>query len=330
MYMHVAHEVSFPKIETMFGDLFGIHINHLWVYRFKVMMAHYYSLTVKRILRNLISGEVIYADETEVKLKKTKGYVVVLSNTEEVLYLYRSSREVDFLSELLEGFSGVLATDFYPAYDSLRFLQQKCLIRLIRDLNGAPLDNPFDEEFKHLAFEFGKLLKSIVLTIDEHGLKRKRLSGYRRDVDRFYNTIIKPDKRSEAANGFKERFLKYRDKLFEFVDHDGVAWNNNYAEHAIKQFAHYRVRSDGNVNESGLDAYLTLLSVHQTCKNKGVGLLGFLLSGERDIDKYRKLGRKLRKPFSLGVYPNRFYIPWRNNFDTSKSSRSDLENRTDQ
>ena len=214
-------------------------------------MASYYSVTVKGILRNLVAGSVIYADETEVKLKKTKGYVVVLSNTEEVLYLYRSSREVDFLSELLEGFSGVLVTDFYPAYDSLRFLQQKCLIHLIRDLNGALLDNPFDEEFKHLAFEFGKLLKSIVLTIDEHGLKRKRLSGYRRDVDRFYKEIIEPDKRSEAANGFKERFLKYREKLFEFLDHDGVAWNNNYAEHAIKQFAHYRVRSDGERERNG-------------------------------------------------------------------------------
>ena len=77
--------------------------------------------------------------------------------------------------------------------------------------------------------------------------------------------------------------------------------------------------SDGNVNETGLDAYLTLLSVYQTCKNKGVGLLGFLLSGERDIDKYRKLGRKIRKPFSLDVYPNRFYIPWPNDFYTNKS-----------
>src|SRR5271166_397556 len=47
---------------------------------------------------------------------------------------------------------------------------------------------------------------------------------------------------------------------------------------------------------------------------KGVGLLGFLCSGERDIDKYRKLGRKIRKPFSLGVYPSRFYIPWPSDF----------------
>ena len=316
MYMHVVHDVSLPKLETMFGDLFALKIDHPRIYRFKVMMASYHSETAKGILARLVSGNVIYVDETEVKLKKTKGYVVVLSNTEEVLYLYRSSREVEFLSDLLNGFAGVLVTDFYPAYDSLPFLQQKCLIHLIRDLNGALLDNPFDEEFKHVVFELGKLLKAIVLTIDVHGLKRKRLSGYRRNIDRFYKKIIEVDRRSEAANSFKERFLKYPEKLFEFVKHDGVAWNNNYAEHAIKHFAKYRVRSDGNVNESGLEAHLTLLSVHQTCKNKSVGTLGFLLSGERDIDKYRKLGRKAAKPFSLDVLPARFYIPWPNDFYT--------------
>jgi hypothetical protein len=84
------------------------------------------------------------------------------------------------------------------------------------------------------------------------------------------------------------------------------------------------------VNESGLDAYLTLLSVCQTCKNKGIGLLGFFLSSERDIDKYRKLGRRKKKPFSLDVLPNRFYEPWRSDFDTTKPSRSGLEDQTDQ
>jgi hypothetical protein len=132
-----------------------------------------YTRTTKAILGRLVAGGVIYADETEVKLKKTKGYVWVLSNTEEVLYLYRPSREVEFLKDLLAGFKGVLVTDFYPAYDTLGYLQQKCLIHLIRDLNGALLHNPFDDEFKRLAFEFGKLLRPIVTTIDEHGLRRQ-------------------------------------------------------------------------------------------------------------------------------------------------------------
>src|SRR5262249_61590040 len=137
MYMHIVHEVSFPKIEMMLRDLFAIRIHDEWVYQFKVMMANYYASTVKRTLSSLVSGSVIYADETEVKLKKTKGYVWVLSNREEVLYLYRPTREVEFLAELLSGFSGVLVTDFYSAYDSIGCAQQKCLVHLIRDLNAS-------------------------------------------------------------------------------------------------------------------------------------------------------------------------------------------------
>ena len=310
MYLHVAHQISFPKIETMFSDLYGLKVDSPRIYSLKVMMANYHSPTVKRITQALVSGGVIYADETEVKLKKTKGYVWVLSNTEEVLYLYRPTREVDFLAEMLAGFTGVLVTDFYPAYDALGCAQQKCLVHLIRDLNACLLDNPFDEGFKRFAFEFGKLLRAIVVTIDQHGLKRRHLAKHRHHVDRFFQDEVGRAGGSEATARFRERFLKYQGPLFEFLGHDGVAWNNNYAEHAVKQFAHYRVISDGIMNESGLESYLELLSVSQTCKNKGVGLLNFLLSGGRDIDAFRPgmLGKR-RMP-SLAILPERFYIPW--------------------
>jgi hypothetical protein len=310
MYLHIAHEVSFPKIRMMFLDLFGLDVDYPRIYRLKLMMSGYYSQTTQAILGRLVAGGVIYADENEVKLRKSKGYVWVLSNTEDVLYLYRPSREVDFLKDLLKGFTGVLVTDFYAAYDSLGFSQQKCLVHLMRDLNGALLRNPFDDEFKRITFEFGKLLRSIVTTIDGHGLRRRHLARHRRDVDRFYREVIAPEAKSEAAIEFRERFSKQREKLFQFLNHDGVAWNNNFAEHAIKHFAKYRAKIDGIMTERGIESYLTLLSVYQTCKNKGVGLLKFFVSGERDIDVFRYGGRKRRRMPSIAVLPKRFYIPW--------------------
>src|SRR5262249_47904842 len=184
----------------------------------------------------------------------------------------------------------------------------------MRDLNGALLHNPFDDELKRLAFEFGKLLRSIVTTIDKHGLRKKHLAKHWPDVDRFYKDIVAAEGKSEAAIEFRERFVKHRYKLLQFLDHDGVAWNNNFAEHAIKHFAKYRIRIDGNMNETGLESYLILLSLYQTCKNKGVGLLKFFLSGERDIDRFRSGGRGNRRMPSIAVLPNRFYIPWPDSF----------------
>ena len=48
-----------------------------------------------------------------------KAYVWVFTNLEDVIYLYKPSREGGFLHEYLEGFRGRLVSDFYSAYDSL-------------------------------------------------------------------------------------------------------------------------------------------------------------------------------------------------------------------
>ena len=82
-----------------------------------------------------MGGGLVHADETEVDLKRGKGYVWVLANMEDVVYMYRPNREAAFLQDLLQDFKGVLVSDFYSGYDSLPCPQQKCLIHLIRDFN---------------------------------------------------------------------------------------------------------------------------------------------------------------------------------------------------
>jgi hypothetical protein len=216
---------------------------------------------------------------------------------EEVVFMYKPSREGDFLHDLLKTFRGVLLTDFYAAYDSLDCPQQKCLIHLMRDFNHDLQGNPWDEELKALASAFGSLLRAVVTTIDEHGLKQRHLGKHKRDVDRFFKSVEGLVLRSEVAEGYRKRLLKCRGKLFTFLDHDGVPWNNNNAEHAVKRFAYYREIADGLLTEAGLSQYLVLLSIYLTCKYKGVSFLKFLLSQETDIDQFcRSPGRKRRMP----------------------------------
>jgi hypothetical protein len=80
------------------------------VYYFKAMLARHYEPTYRGLLAKIVGGPLAHADETEVHLKdRGKGYVWVLTNLEEVFFLYRPTREGDFLHELLRGFRGVLA-----------------------------------------------------------------------------------------------------------------------------------------------------------------------------------------------------------------------------
>jgi Transposase IS66 family len=91
-----------------------------------------------------------------------------------------------------------------------------------------------------------------------------------------------------------DRLQKNRNKLFTFLDFDGIPWNNNNAEHAIKAFASLRRVIEGKSTEKGLRDYLILLSVCETCKYKNVDFLDFLRSGSKDIDDLVISGRKRR------------------------------------
>jgi predicted RecB family nuclease len=303
MYQHIAHRVSFQRIEEMIREFFGLRVTYVELHMFKSLLAQRYRFTVRLILAKLIAGEIIHADETHVNFQKGKGYVWVLANMEEVMYMYRPSREGYFLHKLLKSFSGVLITDFFSAYESLLCKQQKCLVHLIRDMNHDLLSNAFDDEFKSLVSEFGKLLRIIMVTIDRYGLKRRHLNKHMKDVERFFSRLGGRQFHSDLAQAYQQRLTKHREKMFTFLQHDSVPWNNNNAEHALKHYALYREITDGQMTESGLCDYLVLLSVYETCKYKGVSFLKFLLSGEKDVDRFIESGAKRRKTTNLEVYP---------------------------
>ncbi len=151
----------------------------------------------------------------------------------------------------------------------------------MRDLNDDILNNPFDEQLKQIVVDFGDLLKPIIETVDRFGLKKHYLRKHVSRVDKFFRILDQSNHQSEVAIKCKERFDKNRDKLFTFLQHDGVPWNNNNAEHAIKAFARLRDVIAGTSTEKGIEEYLTLLSICQTCKYSGIDFLDFLRSGEK-------------------------------------------------
>ena len=210
----------------------------------------------------------------------------------EVVYILAESREADIIQSILKGYKGVLVSDFYAAYDSINCPQQKCLIHLMRDLNDEILNNPFDQEMKAIAVGFSYLLKAIVDTIDRHGLKKRSLRKHIAKVNNYFKLLKSQNVKSDAALKCKQRLEKNRDTLFTFLSYDGVPWNNNNAEHAIKAFARLRDVIAGSSTKKGVDEYLTLLSVAETCEYQGLDFLNFLRSGETDIESFARVRRK--------------------------------------
>ena len=291
VYHIVGLMIPQHTVRKSINRLYGLDLSSGTLFNFKIAAAEYYSATNKKILDRIINGSLIHADETRANIKGHLAYVWVLTNLQEVVYIFAESREGELIQELLKNFHGVLVTDFYAAYDSISCPQQKCLIHLMRDLNDETLSNPFDEELKSITIGFADLLKPIIDTIDRRGLRKSSLRKHLVAVDRFYRFLGSSDFKSEAAIKCQQRFEKNRDKLFTFLSYDNVPWNNNNAEHAIKAFARLRDVIAGSSTKKGVVDYLTLLSIAQSCEYRELDFLDFLRSREKDIDTFAR-GRR--------------------------------------
>ena len=308
IYLYVAHNLGFRVIPELVKELFGLTIFVQDVMTFRNLLAGMYEATANQIISKLVSGKFMHIDETEINLKTGKCFVWVFASAEEVFYMYRPNREGGFLRDLLSDFRGVLVTDFYSAYDSLDCPQQKCLIHLMRDMNQDLLNNPFDEDLRAITRPFGALLRSLVSTVDQHGLRQCHLKKHEEEVADLHRSLLDLSISSDAAEALRDRLLRCWDRLFTFIRHDGVSWNNTCAEHAIKKFGRFREEAARGLKEEGLKEYLILLSIYETCRYRGLSFHKFLRSKELDLETYRETKRPRRQPCTIETYPDG-YLP---------------------
>ena len=128
--------------------------------------------------------------------------------------------------------------------------------------------------------------------VQRYGLKKRHLNKFKKNVNKFYiNTITENIYKSELCLKYKERFSRYRESLFTFLEYDGILWHNNIAESALRHII-LQENISGIFHKSVIDDYLVMLGVRQTCRFQDKSFLKFLLSGEKDIDKFE--ARKLR------------------------------------
>jgi hypothetical protein len=139
--------------------------------------------------------------------------------------------------------------------------------------------------------------------VERFGLKAWHLRKFQRDVERFYARHIDGrEYTSELATKYQKRFQRYRGSLFTFLGQDGIPWNNNMAERAIRQLAVQR-KISGTFFKGVAPQYLLLLAIAQTCRFQGKSFLKFLLSKEKDVDAFRR-SRPIRYSVPVGRRPD--------------------------
>ncbi len=253
-----------------------------------------YSSTEQTIIQHLLENPFIHADETPVNIQGKTQYVWVFTDGKYVLLKHTKTREATIVHELLANYTGILISDFYPGYDSVSCKQQKCWVHLIRDLNNDLWTTPLDVEFEAFVLEKRHLIIPIMETIQKYGLIKRNLNKHRKQVDKFYNKVIWGNQyRSELTGKYQKRFVHHRESLFTFLEQDGIPWQNNTAERALRHLI-IQEKISGFFYESLMPDYLRLLGIRQACRFQGKSFLKFLFSGKTDIDQCQRSKRSRR------------------------------------
>ncbi len=102
-YQQITHRLGITSLGALFFETFGISVNSSEFLAFRNLLARYYGKTYKALLAKIIAGPVLHIDETEIKLNTGTGYVWVFGNADAAVYIFRPSREGEFLRKMLKG-----------------------------------------------------------------------------------------------------------------------------------------------------------------------------------------------------------------------------------
>jgi len=288
VYQRVALRLSYRNIEMISKDLFKEKISGRLIEGALRKIARTYATTEAIMVRQLLTSPFLHVDETLLNIDHLNQYVWVITNGQYVFFKYTKTREATFIQDFLKDYTGVLVADFYPGYDTLTCPQQKCLVHLIRDLNNDLYANPFDAEFETFIRTVKDLFVPIMAAIQRYGLKKWHLRKFQKTVEKFYaTTIAHRVYKSDLCTKYQERFSRYRENLFTFLEHDNIPWHNNPAENALRHIT-IQQKMSTVFHASVMNEYLTLLGIRQSCKFQKKSFLKFLISGEKDITKFSK------------------------------------------
>jgi hypothetical protein len=293
VYQRIVMRLPYRVIEVVTEELFGERTSKSTIINFIKHLAEYYEETERLSLKRLLESPFVHADETRINIEGVEQYVWVFTDARHVMLRLSETPEGALVRKILDGYQGVLVSDFYPAYDGVLCRQQKCWVHLIRDLNEDLRNHPFDREYEMFVEKVRDMFLPIVAAIRRYGLKRRHLGKFKTTVDRFYDRWIESrDYESEVTQTYQKRFDRYRTSLFRFLEEDGIPWNNNAAERAIRHLAIQR-KISGTFFKTLAPQYLLLLGIAQTCRFQEKPFLKFLLSEQLDVDAF-KAGKRLQ------------------------------------
>jgi transposase len=271
-WLHYSLGNTLSQIVEVFGYHMQLKITpggliQMW-YRLQELLFEWYE----QIQLEALDSAILHADETGWRTDGKTNWLWCFSNHASTYYLIDRSRGSPALAKFFTSeFAGTLVTDFWGAYNAVACAdRQMCLVHLLRELEQtvkykSPSDHwpIFEKKLRRLLGDAIRLWKN------RDALEAPSLLSRRTRLDQRLAKLISTDWEDVNAKRLIKRLRRHQDDLFTFLDKDGVPFENNHAERAIRPAVILRKNSYGNRSEQGADCQAVMMSIFRTLKQRG-------------------------------------------------------------
>ncbi len=236
------------------------------------------------LLEEVKGCKFVHADETSWGMDGKSGYAWLLVNDVFKNFLFRDTRS----SQVPLGIFGnddidlILVTDRYCGYNPLKLKHQYCYVHIARDLKKLALEFPGDPETERFYSDLMPLLKKAI------GLRKGRPppEQYKIQAEKLKVDIMGVCQKTANHPGvqsFQNIFRENEDRLFQWVNHQDVPCENNYAERNLRPVVISRKLSFGCQSEREMKTREIIMSVLHTANARGINIQLFLEAVLKDI-----------------------------------------------
>ena len=278
-----AYHLSRRRAQLLLHELFGIEISLGAISQMEARMSKSLVSAVEEARADVVFANVKHTDATSWLLAGVTMSMWVLSTRLTSYFRIfkdgcRATIESMFKDDL-GRFVGILNSDRASVFGFwVMAHRQICWAHLLRKfVSFSERDGPMDR--------FGReLLDHARIVFDYwHGfcdgkLSREGLQMWMDPLRRSFEALLKRAAASGYAglSGSCADVLKHREALWTFVDVEGVDPTNNLAERDLRELVIWRKRCFGSQSLRGLRFVERMMTVVQTLRKRGRGVLDFL------------------------------------------------------
>jgi transposase len=275
-----SYRLSKRTTQQVMADLFGGPMSVGSISQSEKTTTEVITEPVQEARDNVEAQRVAHLDETSWREGGKRVWLWVAVTSLVTVFLIRLSRGGQVARELLgEGFSGILVTDRYSAYNwyPVRW-RQLCWSHLLRDFEAMRGRGRASEEIGDALLEQAHQMFTWWHRVREGTLARSTFRSYltplRREVERLLEAgsqcgVVKTE-------GTCREILKRREALWTFVQVEGVEPTNNTAERAIRPGVQWRKGSFGTQSQDGSRFVESMMTVVATLKQQKRNVLDYL------------------------------------------------------